>query len=483
MTGHDVPPTQGRSRSERRSVWFGLRARVALVVAVVSALATTTVGLLAYQVTESRLIEEIDDSIEQAANVLLARPARLPIDSPGGRGRGPRVFIPERLVGIDQFAIQVLGPDGAVLDASEGVALPVDDTAVAVAGSGGSAALATATDTGSGASWRVLTVGIDGGAVQVARDLAETDAVLDDLGGRITAIVILVTAAGAAVGWLLAVGVTGRIRRLAGAAERIEASGDLNVEVPTAGNDEAGRLGRAFDGMLRNLRDSRRRQQQLVEDAGHELRTPLTSLRTNLDVLRRHDDLPEGERAAILDDLDRDTSELAELVDEVVAVAANRHSTEGDEQLRLADLAGEVARNAERRSGREVTVDADDTVAVVARAAVTRAIANLVDNAVKFAPDGPVAIRVEGGRVSVVDHGPGIPDGELDAVFERFHRSPDARALPGSGLGLAIVATVATEHGATVFARNRAEGGSEVGFVLPAVRIVGQAGDGTDLLT
>lgn len=478
-----MPPTPDPGRTERRTVWFGLRARVALVVAVVSALATTTVGLLAYQVTESRLIEEIDDSIQQAANVVLARPSRLPIDTPGGRGRGPRVFIPERLVGIDQFALQVLGPDGTVLDASEGVALPVDDTAVAVAASGGSAALATAADTGSGTSWRVLTVGIDGGAVQVARDLAETDAVLDDLGGRITAIVVLVTAAGAAVGWLLAFGVTGRIRRLAGAAERIEASGSLDVAVPTAGNDEAGRLGRAFDGMLRNLRDSRRRQQQLVEDAGHELRTPLTSLRTNLDVLRRHGDLPAAERASLLDDLDRDTSELAELVNEVVAVAANRHSTEGAEMVRLADVAEEVARNAARRSGREVTVDADDTVAVVARAAVTRAVANLVDNAVKFAPEGPVGIRSVGGRISVVDRGPGIPDGDLDTVFERFHRSPAARALPGSGLGLAIVATVATEHGATVFARNRAEGGSEVGFVLPPARIVGRAWGDADLLT
>lgn len=106
------------------------------------------------------------------------------------------------------------------------------------------------------------------------------------------------------------------------------------------------------------------------------------------------------------------------------------------------------------------------------RALIERAVTNLLDNAVKFDGSGApieVQVAVEGATVTVTvhDHGPGIPEGESDLIFERFHRSDEARSLPGSGLGLSIVADVAHLHGGTHFARNRAEGGADVGFSLP----------------
>ena len=107
---------------------------------------------------------------------------------------------------------------------------------------------------------------------------------------------------------------------------------------------------------------------------------------------------------------------------------------------------------------------------------------NLLDNAVKFSPPGgAVEVRCASGELTVRDHGPGIPAEELPHVFERFWRSPSARALPGSGLGLAIVAQAAAEAGGVVGLDNAAGGGTIATMRLPGkaagVRLsAGQAG-------
>jgi two-component system sensor histidine kinase MprB len=92
----------------------------------------------------------------------------------------------------------------------------------------------------------------------------------------------------------------------------------------------------------------------------------------------------------------------------------------------------------------------------------------MLDNAAKWSPaGGAVQVEVNGGRVTVRDHGPGFPDGDLDKVFDRFWRADDARGKPGSGLGLAIVQRVADEHGGTARASNSPDGGAVVSLELP----------------
>ena len=99
-------------------------------------------------------------------------------------------------------------------------------------------------------------------------------------------------------------------------------------------------------------------------------------------------------------------------------------------------------------------------------AAIDRAVVNLIDNAAKFSVDGPIEVAARDGRVAVSDRGPGIPDDDLDHIFDRFYRSVASRSLPGSGLGLAIVRDIVESHGGTVFAEPREGGGSTVGFTL-----------------
>ena len=101
--------------------------------------------------------------------------------------------------------------------------------------------------------------------------------------------------------------------------------------------------------------------------------------------------------------------------------------------------------------------------------ALTRAISNLVDNAIKHG-DGEIDVSVDGRTVEVRDHGAGIPESDLAHVFDRFYRADVARTEPGSGLGLSIVAQVVERHGGSVFARNHPGGGAVVGFTLPETK-------------
>jgi two-component system sensor histidine kinase MprB len=107
------------------------------------------------------------------------------------------------------------------------------------------------------------------------------------------------------------------------------------------------------------------------------------------------------------------------------------------------------------------------------RASLERAVLNLLDNAAKWSPpDEPIFVdvqRINGlASVSVADSGPGVPEADLERVFERFHRTADARAMPGSGLGLAIVRQVVRSHGGHAWLARRPEGGTVAHLELPA---------------
>jgi two-component system sensor histidine kinase MprB len=324
------------------------------------------------------------------------------------------------------------------------------------------------TVTTSQGEYRVRTIGLPQGAVQVGRSLDETDRLLSTLRTRTLLLVVLVAAAAIAGGLWIAGRVTASLRRLTSAAEHVGATGRLDVEISESGRDEVARLSSAFDRMLAALARSREQQHRLVQDAGHELRTPLTSLRTNVDTLQRYPELGDADRQAILTDLHAETEELTDLVNEIVAVASGETSDEPRERFDLAEVAAELASRYERRTGRPITVEATPSVVVAQRSGVQRAISCLLDNARKFDEgDGPIEITVDGGALTVSDRGVGIPEADLPHVFDRFYRSDTARALPGSGLGLAIVREVVERNGGVTWADRRGDGGTTVGFRLP----------------
>lgn len=433
---------------------MGLRWKIALSLAAVALLATLTVGIISYRLTSARLLDELDRSISQATGQMI------------GRAVDGRITMPTRGL-LEVYSVRVLDADGESVASSFPDRAPIDDGALSVVGT--PRALDRETLDIAGESVRVHTIGLANGALQIGRSLDEVDSVLSDLRQRTLLLVVLVSVAAALVGWLIAGTVAAPVRRLTRAAEDVRSSGRLDVDVPGTGSDEVGRLGAAFRDMLGALALSRAEQQRLVQDAGHELRTPLTSLKTNLSVLRRHPEMTAEMRDGILDDLDAEAGELTELVNELVAVASGELEEQPPERIDLPALTEEVAERVGRRRSREIVVDVRSTGAVDApRSALDRAVTNLIDNACKFdLGDGLIEVVVDGGSVTVLDRGPGVPSGEEERIFDRFHRSESARTMPGSGLGLSIVRDVVTRAGGTVHAGPRQGGGAAIGFTLP----------------
>jgi len=453
---------------------MSLRIKLILALAALSALATIGLGVWSYAATADRLHHEIDSSLVVAAHPIVERLGGIDeteLDQRGGSTDRPEGNYPfERPRSFEQIFLQILDETGVPLYGPRSGPLPVSsgDEDIAGAGKGGVSQVRNVELDGE--RYRMLTISVPTGAVQVARSLGETDRLLGAIRNRTLVAVVLVTSLAVLVGWLIARRATSRLIRLAGIAEEVASTGRLDIEVPVTGSDESGRLGQAFNSMLGALARSREDQQRLVQDAGHELRTPLTSLRTNISVLRRYDQLAPETRSQVLDDIDGEARELTALVNELVELASERRSEEPEQVLRLGEVAERAADRVRRRVGREIVLTADATSVNGRPNALDRAIGNLLENAAKFDLTGaPIELSVARGRVQVDDRGPGIAPADLDRVFDRFYRALDARGRPGSGLGLAIVRDVAEQHGGTVFAQARAGGGASVGFVLPVL--------------
>jgi two-component system sensor histidine kinase MprB len=429
-----------------------LRARLTLSAALAVAAAVILASIVVYFVVRSSLHGEIDGSLRARAAVIEERP--FDEEFP---------HIPPPVLGEPGGYVQVVAADGSTLrQRGFTLELPIDQSTLEVASGVRDTFLEDATV--SGTHVRMIVVPLaDGFALQIARPLDEVDGVLD----RLRWILLAIAVGGSGLAALLGLGVAQSAlvptRRLTEAAEDITATQDLRRRVETDRSDELGRLAVAFNTMLAALEDSVEAQRRLVSDSSHELRTPLTSLRTNIEILGKAEALPAEERRRLLEDVDAELDELSRLVADIVDLARDGEPERFEEDLRLDQLVAHAVDHARRRSP-DVTfeTDLDETVVHGSRERLHRAVSNLLDNAVKWSPDGgTVEVRVADAAVSVRDHGPGIAEEDLAKVFDRFYRAPSARALPGSGLGLAIVRQVAESHGGRVSAA-RADGGGTI---------------------
>jgi two-component system, OmpR family, sensor histidine kinase MprB len=471
---------------------MSLRLKFAVAAVTLAAGATIAGGAVSYFATQRELRGQVDTSLVEAAQRVASgapvNSGRSPVGDPDADGDTDRLYR-----SFTQILVQVISSDGTVLQSPRSGAIPVTDADLRIASGDARRPTERHDVTIDGERYRVLTVAVsvtngspvdDGtpstddlnassgeiaGAVQFARSLRETDVVLDTIRNQTLVIVVGLSAIAALVGIVIAQQVTRRLVRLTEAATSVATSGDLEVQVPVVGRDETGRLGAAFNGMLASLARSKKSQHQLVQDAGHELRTPLTSLRTNVSVMQRFDELSPTSRQRLLADVESETRELTAMVNELVELATDRRDEEQPSTVELGNVVASIVDRARRRSGREIVVTSDRSPVVVRPQAIERAVSNLIENALKFS-DGPVDVVVHHGSVRVSDRGPGIAESDLGRLFDRFYRSDAARALPGSGLGLAIVRDMAEAHGGTVTAENRAGGGATIGFQLPIAR-------------
>lgn len=433
------------------------RLRLAAVAALAVSLGILATAAAGYFIVHHELYHTLDVTLARRDQKLVAQ------------GPTPQVLRNDRspLVSV----VQLLGPSGTVVASTPGQPrLPVTSRARTLSERSGARFYSTVTVAGQ--RLRVLTAPLPkGGAVQLATPVTAVDHELHDL----AALLALTAAAGVAValglGWVVSRAVLGPLDRLTAAVEQTATTVDLSQRVRATSRDELGRLARQFNRLLDALERSRAAQRRLVQDAAHELRTPLTSLQTNAEVMTRADELPPGERSAVARSVLGQLHRLATLVNDLVELAGYEAPAASVEELRLDEVVAAVVEHARGQAlAKQVSIETSIQATQVRadRARVQRAVANLVDNAIKWSPPGAaVQVICAPTTVTVRDHGPGIDPADLPYIFDRFYRADSARKLSGSGLGLAIVRHAIEAEGGQVVAELPQDGGTLMRLTFP----------------
>ncbi|MFE9031619.1 ATP-binding protein [Streptomyces iakyrus] len=477
-------------RVVRRFRSLPIRSRLALLVAAAVAFAVAAVSVTCWFIVQGKLYDEIDNDLRSSVGPLrsddfqrLTDDCRQTPSDALGMGSRPKSY--GQLVRVD-------GKVCLFPSSTAQVQVSGDDKAVAKDPDPNQGHIRDGTDD-EGNKLRVLTTAVvikDGPLTQgvaadyslvIALPLKGTQSTLNEL----ALILLLVSGVGVlgagAAGLAVARAGLRPVDKLTEAVEHVARTEDLNIRIPVEDDseDEIARLSHSFNSMTSALASSRDLQQQLIADAGHELRTPLTSLRTNIELLTRSEEtgrpIPEADRKALLASVKAQMTELATLIGDLQELSRpdpGQHS-ERTQIVAWQDTVESALRRARLR-GPELTITADIEPWFVRAepSALERAVVNILDNAVKFSPEGGlIEVRLAEGVLTVRDHGPGIPADELPYVFDRFWRSPGARALPGSGLGLSIVARTVQQAGGEV-SLSPAEGGGTVATVrLPGAAV------------
>jgi signal transduction histidine kinase len=297
----------------------------------------------------------------------------------------------------------------------------------------------------------------DGSTVVYARNVDEVTRFAEIVGRALALGLIPALCLSAAAGALLGIRAQNRVDVVNQRVRRIVA-GDLRERLPTRGvNDPFDRLALIVNGMLDEIEALVQRIAGAGDDIAHDLRTPLTRVRVTLERARQNA-ANLGELQGAVDHAISGLDQSLAIITALLRITEIEHSRRlsGFGQVALADLVREVGELYE-----PIAEDKHVTFAVAAKENVTvrgdrdllfEAIANLVDNAVKFTPEGgrvelSLAREGEEGIVRVSDTGPGIAAAEHDLVTKRFYRSDKSRRDPGLGLGLSLVAAIAKLHG------------------------------------
>jgi hypothetical protein len=305
--------------------------------------------------------------------------------------------------------------------------------------------------------------------VLVGRDLEERRRLFSIVVSAARWSFVVVIGLGLAGGVYAARRVLRRIDAMTGTTRRIMA-GDLSERLPIGrSGDELDRLAASLNAMLERIEALMRGVKEVSDNIAHDLKTPLTRLRNRCEQALA----ARGDEAAYRAALEQTIEESDSLIRtfNALLMIARAESGQARDDLKDFDAAG-VARDIfelyeplAEEHGLTMAVKADAAATVRGnRELVSQALANLVENAIKYgasrerpaAPGGPaaaVAITIEASRagdavlLSVADHGPGIPEADRKRAVDRFVRLEVSRTLPGSGLGLSLASAVATLHG------------------------------------
>ncbi len=447
--------------------WLSLRARLALTFTATTTVLVVAIAVVVQVLVGRALVAQVDDALDEQSELLLSELT----------GEDETAEVVEDLAETrlpPNRGVQVVDADGSV------VAARGEDTRTSRLGpalidgvlDGQRVRGTVSADDG---ERRLVALGASGTVVVVTEDLGEVASTQATLLGVLVPVGVVAALLAGALAWYAAGRGLVPLHRIARGAADIDAS-RLDTRLPDSGTrDEVGTLAATLNAMLDRLGTAIDRERPFTADASHELRTPLAILRGEVELARPHVAERPGQR---LDSALEEADRMRDLIDDLLVLArADADALDDHLEVDLGDLARQTALRFQTLADRDgVRVTATGAAVHVSGdpRGLERAVANLVDNAVRHTPPGgtvnvTTAATVDGAEVVVRDTGPGVPTEALTTLFDRFTRPDDARTSGGAGLGLAIVAAVAEGHGGRATARNADgdDGGLEVTVTLP----------------
>jgi two-component system OmpR family sensor kinase len=319
--------------------------------------------------------------------------------------------------------------------------------------------------------------------LQVAAPLESRNRLLRQAVLLMLALGLAVTVGTLGGSWWLAASAVAPVQEIIQQAEEIGA-GSLGRRIDAhADSREYQRLVQVLNTMLSRIDTAFEAQRRFTADASHELRSPLTALRGELELARRRPrSVEEYER--VMDSALEEVVRLTRVTEDLLTLARSDAGVlktqlqQIDLRVSARNVVERLTAGAAAKGVRLLVTENGDTTTWVDEHLVDRLIWNLVENGVKFTPNGgEVIIEASGDdggvRIRVMDSGPGIPQASLARVFERFFQVDEARTrssdAAGTGLGLAIVRAIADLHSATIDVRNRPTGGTEFTLYFPRI--------------